>query len=391
MTLVNKQVVLKAAYDEEWQTESLKEVIEGFEKQHQGVIVELILEANLREKLLSGEIQADLVQIYNGDIHSYRKRGIVADLTPWIERSGLNVNERFHTGIFNLCRTADGIAGIPISATTKGVFYNKRWFRQAQIPFPADNWTWNDFLDISLQLAKTRGLAEGEYAVRIPFHWEYLWSIVKSFDGSFFSPDGKAEGCLNGRTTVEAIQWVLDLIHKHKVSPQTNGYFDTSAFQNNQIGMIFEYYIPLHYLEAEMGENIGIAPIPSWDSDKPAEQIPWLCGFGLSTGSSQPELAWSLLEALTLKSNPLTGVVTEGFIAPLKQTYTDVGHDMNHNRNFILQQCNLMNNTLFTPTSSEFHHLDSMFSPIFNKLLEEGGEVQALLNDLARQWDESHR
>lgn len=46
------------------------------------------------------------------------------------------------------------IYAVPRDITSKVMFLNKKMFDDADVPYPNENWTWNDFREIAKKLTK---------------------------------------------------------------------------------------------------------------------------------------------------------------------------------------------------------------------------------------------
>jgi len=316
---VSDLAVLRVAIDEPWQREAIEAVARRFEDVHPGVRVHIDLVSNgaIRSDLYAGESTADLVQLFNDDITDCSRDRLLLNLQPWIDTAGIEA--LFHPSILQLVQTESGITTIPISATMKGIFYNKKWFDQANIPYPEEGWTWEDFFETAHRLQGSNvSPGEERYAARISFHHEYIGLLLLTAGTYWMSPDRtKASGFANSPNAVKAITWATDLVRKHRVAHATKEYFSNSDLLANEAGMVLDYWIMLHEIQPQLKGNLGIAGLPH-DREGVRVNEPWICGFGISAQTRHPELAKKLLYELTCTSNELTHLVTQGFIAPLR-------------------------------------------------------------------------
>jgi multiple sugar transport system substrate-binding protein len=377
----NQEIEIKIAYDEDWQEVAINKVKHHFELLHPHIFVTPVLVNEVRSLIANSDSSFDIVQMYNRDFVDYYKQGIVLNLSPLIKQESINIKDIFHENIFNLASVNGHISGIPISATTKGVFYNKLWFDRAGIPYPSDNWTWEDFLEIALTLHSANAIDKNQYGVHIPFHWEYIEHIVVSNGGRYFSKDKKEM-----LATLEAIQFVADMVHKHYVCAPSLDYFNTTGFRGNLHGMIVEYYIDLNGLEIELGNDLGVAPMPYFRNGT-RRNIPWVCGFGIHSRSKNVEWSWEFLRFMTMQSNELTTIVSEGFIVAQKKVYEEVGHNVNPRRNKILEQFQYVSNELWTVDQKEFTFRNELLDPFFRKIVFDRAPVQQVLDEIAMKFD----
>ena len=71
--------------------------------------------------------------------------------------------------------------GIPKDFTTVGFYYNKDIFTKAGVPFPKDDWSWDDYLAAARAIAKTKD-ANGEPYIGSEFV-TWRWSICYGLIG----------------------------------------------------------------------------------------------------------------------------------------------------------------------------------------------------------------
>ncbi|MFC5406556.1 ABC transporter substrate-binding protein [Cohnella soli] len=370
--------------DEPWQKESVEEIARRFEATNPGVkiIVKVVPNGEIRTTLYNGESDADLVQLFNGDIVDCSKNGLLLDLQVWLGQNH-ELKNLFHPSIFRLVETDGRVAVLPLSASMKGIFYNKQWFDKAGIPYPVEGWTWNDFKEIGVRLQRAN-VQEGEerFAARISFHHEYIGLLLLTAGTDWLSPDrNRASGYTNSVQAVQAVKWAVDLVRKYQVARATQEYFKNSDLLRNEVGMILDYYNMLHEFQPQLKEDLGVAGLPQFIN---RVNEPWVCGFGISSKTVNPELAWSLLCELTCTSNELTRLVTEGSIAPLRSVYSEVGHNSNPLRNAILAElASSAQLPISAGNTALYHMLDHYVNPALARIVFEGADVKETLDDLA--------
>lgn len=97
------------------------------------------------------------------------------------------------------------------------VYYNKDLFDQAGLPYPSDDWTWQDMLDMAQKLTKT-----GDDG-RIDQYGFYAWAwqnFIYSNGGQLVDNVNHPQRLMMGqKRALEGLQFYVDLIHKHKVMP----------------------------------------------------------------------------------------------------------------------------------------------------------------------------
>ncbi|MFK7692758.1 ABC transporter substrate-binding protein [Paenibacillus sp. HJGM_3] len=240
--------------DEPWQKEAVEAIANRFETLNPGVdvIVQVLPNGEIRNSLYTGESNADLVQLFNGDIVDCSRDGLLIDLNTWLGQHD-QLDRLFHPTIIGMVQPEGRTAVLPLSATMKGIFYNKQWFDKAGISYPDEDWTWDDFLDIAVRLQRANVLNGDEgFAARISFHREYIGLLLLIAGTDWLSPSKtRASGYTNSAQAVHAIKWAADLVRKHQVARATQEYFTNRDLLRNKAGMILDYFVMLHEIQPQ--------------------------------------------------------------------------------------------------------------------------------------------
>ncbi|HRY09707.1 MAG TPA: sugar ABC transporter substrate-binding protein [Candidatus Nanopelagicales bacterium] len=182
---------------------------------------------------------------------------------------------------------------LPNNWNTMLVYYNPELFEKAGIQRPADDWTWDDFLTIAKKLTSAEG-GKKVYGFGIPTYSFAYMPWIYSNNASTASDDLKSP-TLDSPGTVEAIQFVSDLVFKEKVAPNPTGGDPTSLFQAGQIAMTAS---PAN-LAASLAKNpsfkYDVLPMPG---NKSQTNVFGAAGFAMYSGSKNKDLAWELLKEL---------------------------------------------------------------------------------------------
>src|SRR5262245_33148630 len=89
---------------------------------------------------------------------SDRHRGLITDLTPLIERDKVDMSD-FLPDVLKIYQSEGKQWGIPFLTTGSYVYYNKKLFDEAKVPYPPTNWddtswTWQAYVDTAKKLTK---------------------------------------------------------------------------------------------------------------------------------------------------------------------------------------------------------------------------------------------
>ena len=144
--------------------------IKNFEAKYPDVTVQLeFVPQGYGDKLLTqfaAGTAPDVFQIGDGDVAKFASQGVLESLDPYITGDNpLDTSVLFPTVL------AIGQSNGHQYALTKDysplvIFYNKALFDKAGVAYPAENWTWTDFLTAAQKLTKADGYPMGYSAPR---------------------------------------------------------------------------------------------------------------------------------------------------------------------------------------------------------------------------------
>lgn len=159
-----------------------------------------------------------------GRIVSYAKDGVILNITDRVKTSNFSLDKmtpaavaqyRWKEGDIDSGNLEGDLYGLPADAQSQVMVYNKKMFAAAGVPYPTDDWTWDDMLEAAKKLTKPDGSQYG-FSINPGLTWRGIW--VNAAGGAFHTPDYK-KSLINSPGTKEALQWIWDAIWVHKVSP----------------------------------------------------------------------------------------------------------------------------------------------------------------------------
>lgn len=296
-----------------WDTgDSLKvqeDIAKAFEKAHPGVKVQVEPYADGFDQKLAASFGAgnppDVMLMW--DFPTY-----YANLEPLDEYMKKDENlglDDIYDSLFHYVKVDGQTYGLPSGFTTRAMYYNKKLFDEAGIPYPKDGWTWDEFKDIAKNLSRPEKKQYG-FGLRATNDPYDLQGIVWSNGGSFVSEDGsQIDGFMNGPETAGAIQLFGDLL-KDKAATLVGGKNQMSGedvFKAGKIAMWESGVWPLDgFKEAKV--DFGTVEMPAFPG-KPAKGIVALSAVSVAKQSKQKELAWEFTkyfisnEAINMRSN----------------------------------------------------------------------------------------
>lgn len=171
----------------------------------------------------------DVALMNEGQLLAWAEKGVFLDLSEYLQDRTFAA--KLEASKF---RTPDGkTVGISVANEIVLLFYNKKLFDDAGVPYPpavADQaWSWEEMLDAARKLTKdSNGRSPGDsgfdpknivqYGISIPRDDYIQFALSASNGGGLVSGDGK-QLLLDSPETKEAWQKMADLIHQEYVSP----------------------------------------------------------------------------------------------------------------------------------------------------------------------------
>jgi len=201
------------------------------------------------------------------------------------------------------------IYGIPENNYVKHVLYNKKLFAAAGVPFPKNDWTWDDFLNAAVKTTdKAKGIAgfapmgkTGEGG------WGFSDFIYQAGGEVEVIKDGKAYAAFDSAEALTAAQFVKDLKWKYDVIPAKwdNGWGDVfNVFGAGQAAMVFDgdwgRAIAINNLKMDP-KDIGIVPMPKGKGPKSRQAgvlggTYWIINAGTAKNKAVQDAAWKWID-----------------------------------------------------------------------------------------------
>src|SRR5262245_51055009 len=179
-----------AFWGDPWEVEINKQIIKFFETDHPNIRIKILhypwsdYFKEMRAKLETGAPVADVLFWAQEPIDV--PKGYFMDIKPLMEAENYSM-EDFFAGLLIPFEVKDGIYGLPRDSDTKVIFYNKRIFNRADLPFPKAGWTWDDLRATSLAL-KEAGVVDYSFAYEANDWWMiWMWQNgVSVFDDKLY-------------------------------------------------------------------------------------------------------------------------------------------------------------------------------------------------------------
>jgi multiple sugar transport system substrate-binding protein len=126
-----------------------RKLIAEYERTHPGVRVRLITVsgANYYRKvmvMIVGGTSPDLMWM-GQSFSEFADKGVFLDLGSRIREAGISLDD-YKPEVLGWYRRGDKIYSLPFGVDLSFLIYNRKLFREAGLPFPQDDWTFDEFL-----------------------------------------------------------------------------------------------------------------------------------------------------------------------------------------------------------------------------------------------------
>lgn len=323
--------------ENKWQKEY---VIPKFQEKYPNIKVNLIIVPynQMDQKLLTMVAAGEPPDVFSqwgvSGFGDYYTRGLLLDLTPYINRDKYNLGA-FIPRVVNIYKRSGKYYSVP-QVTNYGilVYYNKDLFDKAGLPYPPvdwqdKSWNWDKMVQYAKKLTQNYGQGvNAQYGVDTST-LQQIWMAAYLWGDDPFYPEHYKTGLakstrLDSPGVIEAVQAVADLIYKHKVAPTPAIAQVLSQlgplFGTGKIGMAFGLPTQAYTNYQNAPFRWGLAPMPWAKSNK----VSWFNGtWFIAKGSKHPEEAWKLIKYLTSEEAARDMAKVTGFLVPLKSVVTD--------------------------------------------------------------------
>ena len=252
----------------------------------------------LMEAAATGGALPDVMWMHSNQVQRYMAGGQLMDLTDRIARSNVADMANFPRDIVELYSRSGRQYGIPKDVDTIALWYNRGMFDAANLPYPTNDWTWDDVANASRQLTNP---ARGQYGIAFfppEVHTGY-WNHVFQNGGFVISPDRRTSGFDNPRT-IEALEYVVNLVRQGWAPPLTHGETDLMALMTGEVIAMAQFgsWMLSAFKQSDFFvANCDMVMLPRG----PAGRATIYNGLAWSAArnTAHPEQAWRLLEYLS--------------------------------------------------------------------------------------------
>lgn len=327
----------------------------------------------------------DIIMASDSHVPPLASQGMILDLNSFIEKDpSVNVDD-FAEGVAHGFNLWGRWWGFPYDHSTYGIYYNKTLFDAAGIEYPpfeeGKQWSLEQFVEIAKALTKP----DGEQWGVLTNGGDYLASaFIYSAGGRLYDDEGRT--CLiNSPEAAEGAQFMVDLVHTHKVAPTaaelTGGSINYFTAGLAAMEIQGQWDLQSKNAQTDFGFDIGFLPL-----GKNKITVTGGSGFCASAQTAHADEAWAFLKSYTsgdtlseMVGRPGRGIPARWSATP---AYLEAGGKAEHPGVFI-EQLQYSFTDRATLASFDF---ENSWSRHYGAIYETGeGDVAAALATIAEE------
>jgi multiple sugar transport system substrate-binding protein len=185
----------------------IQKVIDQFMATNPGIQVEAISAPDgYDEKVQTMTVSRDTPDVLMcWNTPQYVEAGLMLDITDQVKKDGFDLNKYYPMSIGQATYKGK-LYGLPKDATPRMIYYNKKSFDDAKIPYPKDGWTWADFEATVKKLTRGTG-TNAKYGFIVPAGFTYqMQGYIWGAGGDEISANG-AKSTVNSPQVVDTIKF----------------------------------------------------------------------------------------------------------------------------------------------------------------------------------------
>jgi multiple sugar transport system substrate-binding protein len=249
--------------------------------------------------LLAADTWPDVAHQHLSVVQDFAQQGALSELKPYMNRDKVSEKD-FIPALITEFTWKGKLMAIPKDSAAFGIHYNKDMFDKAGIKYPDENWTWDQFAEISRRLTKPE---QGQFAMTFakPAPNSEQWeAVLKSFGGGWYNKE-LTKSTVDAAGSIDALQFFADLEFRHRVTPTAHRFsFTGDSWRGGVVAMTFGHHSTTFFHKAEKREfKFDVVPIPKGKGG--SFVAVGASGYALPSGAKYKDQGWELLKFLTSK------------------------------------------------------------------------------------------
>lgn len=310
----NRTIIQFASWGSKTEIDILKPLLSDFEKENPDIKIDFMhIPQNYFQKihlLFASNTAPDVIFINNLYLPIYANAGLLKEIPM---NSELVSETDYYNNALKTLSYNGKLYAVPRDVSNLVIYYNKNIFDKKYVPYPKNDWTFEEFLSKAKALTdkNTFGISFEEDAL---FYLPYLMS-----EGGGILSDDLQNEIINSKESQKGLDFYADLRKKYHVSPlKSESASATMAqmFLQGKLAMHLSgrWLTPKYREEAKF--NWDIAPFPNGDK---GSVVPMdASGWAISKITKHPKEAELLVRFLSSSKN-IQKFTQSGLIVPARK------------------------------------------------------------------------
>lgn len=262
--------------------------------------------------ILAGGVIPDMIHQHMSIVQDYAHLGALSDLVPFMERDNVRA-EDYIPALFDAFSNRGKTYGIPKDSAAWGIYYNKTLFDAVGAPYPADNWTLDDFRELSLALTLDedgRPATDANFDPERIKQWGFNWmeptptasenarGFVRAFGSDWYNDD-YTETLITEDAVVEDFRMFQEMrCVQHTIPTPAQAQGQGDPFRAGLTAMAVSFHIMTFFSKQE---NVQFDYDATFMPAGPGGQysVVGCSGWAVPTQAEYKEEGWALVKYLT--------------------------------------------------------------------------------------------
>lgn len=295
-----------------WTAEaSMKPFFDAFEKKYPNIKIKYTKMADASaataNALLSSGVPIDVIpQASVDDMRLRAAGGMYEPLEKYLKADNIDYTKAFGSSINDLETVNGNHYALPYSIATYGLYYNKALFDKAGVPYPTDDWTWDDLRAASLKLTSGSG-ANKIYGFLPDYTGQWNFSAIEQLGLNYVYKNNGKESNWDDPAFLNSLQFYYDMEMKDKSAWPISEYkalkIDTNPhaiFLQGKAAMYIQpSFIVKYSSQSSYGFtnfDYGVANLPKSKSGDGLENVFNISDYSIPVNAPNKQAAWTYLK-----------------------------------------------------------------------------------------------
>lgn len=300
--------------------QAMQPFIEGFEKANSKIKVKYTKMADstttTANTLLTSGAPIDVIPTYSTDDSRTRAaNGMYQSLDEYMKADKIDFAKTFGKAVDKLETVNGKHYAIPYGISTYGLYYNKALFDKAGVPYPNDNWTWDDLRAAAKKLTSGSG-ANTTYGILLPYTDQWDFPAIEQLGDNYQYKNNGKESNWDNPAFLKSLQFAYDMQTKDKSALPMSDFKALKADTNPQAiflqGKVAMYigasFVPKWSSLPAYGFgnfDFGVANLPKLNASDNLKNIFYISDYSMPVNAPNKKAAWEYLKFYTMEAPEL--------------------------------------------------------------------------------------